>query len=106
MPYAIGHSYRLYTKTSVGHNMTTSAFNPTRNPPGQTESLDVSHTLKQASIIMNSESSNNDAMESETEDEEVKTNCVGGFRGIADSDMNSTDDDESTGGEDKDSPER
>lgn len=29
-------------------------------------------------------------MDSETEDEEVKLNCVGGFRGILDSDMNTT----------------
>jgi hypothetical protein len=31
------------------------------------------------------------ASESETEDEEVRMNCVGGFRGIEDSDMNTTD---------------
>jgi hypothetical protein len=85
--------------------MTTSAFHPT-TPPGVPESWDVTHTLKQALIIMNAESSNNDAMESETEDEEVKMNCVGGFRGIEDSDMNSTDDDESIDGEDEDAPER
>lgn len=30
------------------------------------------------------------ASESETEDEEVRMNCVGGFRGIEDSDMNTT----------------
>lgn len=30
-------------------------------------------------------------VESETEDEEVAMNCVGGFRGIEDSDINSTD---------------
>ena len=29
--------------------------------------------------------------ESETEDEEVAMNCVGGFRGADDSDMNTTD---------------
>jgi len=29
--------------------------------------------------------------ESETEDEEVAMNCVGGFRGVDDSDMNTTD---------------
>jgi hypothetical protein len=84
---------------------TTSAFHPTAavvTPPGEPESLDVTHTLKEASVIMNSECSNNDAMESETEDEEVKMNCVGGFRGIEDSDMNSTDDDESISGEDED----
>jgi hypothetical protein len=68
--------------------------------------LDAPHTLKQASIIMNSESSNNDAMESESEDEEVEMNCVEGFQGIEDSGMNSTDDAESIGGEDEDAPER
>jgi hypothetical protein len=30
------------------------------------------------------------ASESETEDEEVRMNCIGGFRGIEDSDMNTT----------------
>lgn len=40
-----------------------------------------------------------DAMESETEDEEVKINCAGGFRGVEDSDMNTSDDDESLDGD-------
>lgn len=31
------------------------------------------------------------ADDSETEDEEVKMNCITGFRGIVDSDMNTTD---------------
>jgi hypothetical protein len=35
-------------------------------------------------------SNNYTASESETEDEEVRMNCVGGFRGIEDSDMNTT----------------
>jgi hypothetical protein len=34
--------------------------------------------------------SNYTASESETEDEEVRMNCIGGFRGIEDSDMNTT----------------
>jgi hypothetical protein len=39
---------------------------------------------------------NNDysASESETEDEEVRMNCIGGFRGIEDSDMNTTENSE------------
>ena len=41
-------------------------------------------------------------IESETEDEEVKMNCIGGLRGIEDSDMNSSDDDESDDDEDDD----
>ena len=35
------------------------------------------------------------ASESETEDEEIRMNCVGGFRGIEDSDMNTTDNSDS-----------
>jgi hypothetical protein len=33
---------------------------------------------------------NYDASESETEDEEVRINCIAGFRGVEDSDMNTT----------------
>jgi hypothetical protein len=33
--------------------------------------------------------------ESETEDEEVRMNCIGGLRGMTDSDINSTDGSES-----------
>jgi hypothetical protein len=38
--------------------------------------------------------------ESETEDEEVRMNCIGGLRGIDDSDINSTDASESDDEED------
>ena len=41
---------------------------------------------------------NNLTSESETEDEEVRMNCSGGFRGIDDSDINTTD--HSEGGDD------
>ena len=37
---------------------------------------------------------NNMANESETEDEEVRMNCMGGVRGFDDCDMNSSDDSE------------
>jgi hypothetical protein len=40
---------------------------------------------------------NERALESETEDEEVKLNCIGGVQGLADSDMNTSD---SSDGED------
>ena len=49
-----------------------------------------------ASVITNTvtdnslKNANYAASESETEDEEVRMNCVGGFRGIEDSDMNTT----------------
>lgn len=39
--------------------------------------------------------------ESETEDEEVRMNCIGGYRGVGDSDMNSTTD-HSEGGDSED----
>lgn len=41
-----------------------------------------------------SEARPNQSMEDETEDEEVKMNCIGGLRGIQDSDMNTTDGDD------------
>jgi hypothetical protein len=44
-------------------------------------------------------------MEDETEDEEVKMSCIGGLRGIQDSDMNTTDDDVSNDGDDDDDDE-
>ena len=44
----------------------------------------------------------NQLMEDETEDEEVKMNCIGGLRGVQDSDMNTTDDDMSNDGDDDD----
>lgn len=45
--------------------------------------------------------------ESETEDEEVKMNCIGGFRGIEDSDMctsDNDDDDDLSDEEEEDEP--
>lgn len=39
-------------------------------------------------------SDNYTASESDTEDEEVRMNCIGGFRGIEDSDMNTTENSE------------
>jgi len=41
-------------------------------------------------------------IESETEDEEVKMNCIGGLRGIEDSDMNTSDEDDDDSDDDDD----
>lgn len=41
-------------------------------------------------------------IESETEDEEVKMNCIGGLRGIEDSDMNTSDEDDDESDDDDD----
>jgi hypothetical protein len=46
----------------------------------------VAETTKQSSSTSYSYA----ASESETEDEELRMNCFGGFRGIEDSDMNTT----------------
>lgn len=79
---------------------TTSAFVLT-SPATQRQCLGVTEALVQASMYMDTETADpkRDVMESETEDEEVKINCLGGFRGVEDSDMNTSDDDESIEGE-------
>lgn len=53
-------------------------------------------------IAQNTLKNNNNyaASESETEDEEVRMNCVGGFRGIEDSDMNTTENSDEEGDDD------
>lgn len=94
----------MATQTSPTLVTTTSAFVPA-SPPSQRSCLPVTEAFVKASKFMELETNNDvkkDVMESETEDEEVKMNCVGGFRGVEDSDMNtSDDDDESLDGQDE-----
>lgn len=50
------------------------------------------HDLPPANVFVALDNNNRDtSLESETEDEEVKMNCIGGSRGFDESDMNTTD---------------
>ena len=65
-----------------------SAFDPTLN---ENRVGDPKHSSP-STFDVNTNLAKNKSIESETEDEEVKMNCVGGFRGIEDSDMNTSED--------------
>ena len=80
------------TEPTMAGIMSTSAFVPA-SPPSQRASFLVADPSAKASLFL--DDLKKDGMESETEDEEVKMNCAGGYRGIEDSDMNTTDDDDS-----------
>ena len=61
--------------------------------------FDDAHVMTNYITDITMKNTNYTTSESETEDEEVRMNCVGGFRGIEDSDMNTT---ENSGNEDDD----
>jgi hypothetical protein len=102
------NSTKIICITSSSPSLLVQANGPTTNPPFSAfqtnEHLLLHKTLPQFTKRYKQEMTSTSSYllargstltESETEDEEVRMNCIGGLRGMDDSDINSTDGSES-----------